>query len=151
MQFCVCTGENTREKRGTGRSEFYTGAVMQRYHPTALLFPQSVWIVLDKRVTLEIQQGNSGNPARKGWGRIIPFLPVAYKSHGFWPKWDTVLSTYLTPGKSLPAIGKTLGLKLSLANLTKCCSDQTWKCFRAWQAIWHDLLSSLLSQVQPFY
>lgn len=32
-------------------------ATMQRYHPTALLLPQAVRIVLDERLTMEIQQG----------------------------------------------------------------------------------------------
>lgn len=32
-------------------------ATMQRYHPTALLLPWAVRIVLDERLTMEIQRG----------------------------------------------------------------------------------------------
>lgn len=83
-------------------------------------------------------QVEHGNPVRKGWGRTIPSIPLACKRHGFGPKWGIVLGMYLILSKSLPAVGKTPGLKLSLANLAKCCNDQTWKSLRACQAIWQD-------------
>lgn len=98
-----------------------------------------------------MQKVEHGNLVRKEWGRTIPSLPLVCKRHGFGPKWGIVLGMYLILSKSLPAVGKTPGLKLSLANLAKCCNDQTWKSLRACQAIWQDLLPPLLSQVQPFY
>jgi len=44
-------------KAGNRKVRFLYRSHDAEYHPEALLFPQSVWIVLDKRVTMEIQQG----------------------------------------------------------------------------------------------
>lgn len=92
---------------------------------------------------MEIQQGKS-----EAESSLSFFWPIKGMASG---QSETVLSRYLTPSKSLPPVGTTQGLNLSFANLAKCCDDQTWKCFGACQAIWHRLLSSLLSQVQPFH